>query len=122
MVAHYRQLVAWQKAMDLVVMTYKLSRLLPESERFGLVAQMQRSAVSIPANIAEGHDRRYAKEYRRFLSIASASLAELETHLLLSSRLDLIANEAVEPVISHAGEVGKIIRGIDRAIARKADA
>lgn len=119
MAKHYRELVAWQKAMDLAVLVYQLARALPDYERYGLASQMQRAASSVPANIAEGHERRSSKEYRRFLLIASGSLAELETHLMLAARIGHVADDAVEPIIDLAHEVGRIIRGIDRAIVAR---
>jgi four helix bundle protein len=76
----YRELEVWKTAMDLVVAVYELSRKLPASERFGLASQMQRSAVSVPANIAEGYGRAHRKEYLNHLSIANGTLQELETH------------------------------------------
>ena len=118
MARHYRELIAWQKAMDLAALAYERSRRLPSEERYGLCSQMQRAAVSVAANIAEGHERKASKEYRRFLSIASASLAELETHLLLAQRIGYLdSNSLVEP-LALASEVGKIIRGIERAVHR----
>jgi four helix bundle protein len=120
MASHYRELIAWQKAMDLAAMVYQFSKLLPSEERFGLASQMQRAAVSVPANIAEGHERKSSKEYRRFLAIASASLAELETHLLLSVRAGHADDRAIESLLNLASEVGRILKGIDRAIAQRA--
>ena len=118
MARHYRELIAWQKAMDLAALAYQVSRMLPVDERFGLCTQMQRASVSVAANIAEGHERRSSKEYRRFLSIASASLAELETHLLLAQRIGYVDADAVLEPLTLAGEVGRIIRGIERAVHR----
>ena len=83
----YRDLLVWQKAIELVLECYRLSRQLLKWESFGLAAQLQRTAVSIPANIAEGNGRDHLGDYLRDLSIANGSLMELETHLLLASRL-----------------------------------
>ena len=77
----YRDLVVWQEAMDLVVATYRIAARLPRGEQYGLVNQMQRAAVSVPANIAEGHGRSGCREYLHHLSVARGSLMELETHL-----------------------------------------
>jgi four helix bundle protein len=118
MVSHYRALIGWQKAMDLAVLAYGLSRQLPNAERFGLASQIQRSAASVPANIAEGHERRSTKEFRRFLSIASASLAELETHVMLTTRIGYVPGEATRELMALAAEVGRILRGIDRTPVR----
>jgi len=116
---HYRELIAWQKAMDLVEEVYRLTTGLPAGERFGLVTQMQRAAVSVPSNIAEGHERRSGREYRRYLAFASASLAELETQLLLCSRIGHLDESAAEPALALAAEVGRTIRGIDRGILKR---
>ena len=118
MASHYRQLIAWQKAMDLAELSYGLAKCLPSEERFGLASQMQRAAVSVPANIAEGHERKSSKEYRRFLAIASASLAELETHFLLAERVGYVTGEDLASLMQLASEVGKILKGIDRGIVR----
>jgi len=83
----YRDLQVWQKAMALVVESYSVTRLLPKNESYGLIGQIQRAAVSIPANIAEGHGREHLGDYVRHLSFANGSLMELETHFLL--RLNL---------------------------------
>ena len=83
-VSSYRDLVVWQKAMTLVSSVYQLTRSFPDFERFGLTSQIQRAAVSIPSNIAEGQGRLATKEFRQFLGIARGSLKELETQLLIS--------------------------------------
>ncbi len=77
----YRDLKVWQKAMDLVVMCYQTTKKFARSEIYGLVSQLQRAAVSIPANIAEGRERQHSKEFIQHLSIAYGSLAEVETHI-----------------------------------------
>ena len=82
----YQNLVVWQKAMDLVIAVYSLTLQFPESEKYGLIAQMRRSAVSIPSNIAEGKRRGSQKDFRRFLLIAFGSGAELETQLAIAQR------------------------------------
>ena len=83
----YRDLKVWERAMDLVVASYKFTELLPKSEAYGLVPQIGRAAVSIPANIAEGHGREHLGEYLHHLSVANGSLMELETHFLIANRL-----------------------------------
>jgi four helix bundle protein len=87
----YRDLRVWQTAMDLVVEVYHLARLLPPDERFEIAAQFRRAAVSVPANIAEGHSRLLRGEYLHHLSIARGSLKELETLLTISERLGYVA-------------------------------
>jgi four helix bundle protein len=86
----YRELRVWQVAMDLVVESYRLADLLPDRERFGLVAQIRRAATSVPANIAEGYGRMRRGEYLNHLSIARGSLKELETHVAIAERLGYI--------------------------------
>jgi four helix bundle protein len=83
----YRELVVWQKGMDLVVAVYRLTATFPKSETFGLASQLQRAAVSIPSNIAEGNALKQTKAYLRYLAIASGSLAEVETQLDIAERL-----------------------------------
>ena len=80
----YRDLQVWQKAMNLVETCYRLSALFPDSERYGLTSQLRRAAVSVPANIAEGHGRRSIREYCQHLSVAYGWLMELETHLQIA--------------------------------------
>ena len=88
-VRSYRDLQVWEKGMDLVVDDYRFAKSLPKSELYGLTSQMQRAAVSVPANIAEGHGREHLGEYLHHLSMANGSLMELETHCLLAVRLKL---------------------------------
>lgn len=83
----YKELIVWQRSMQLVFEVYKTTALMPNEERFGLVSQKRRAAVSIPSNIAEGYKRRKLGEYIQFLSIADASAAELETQILISKEL-----------------------------------
>src|SRR3990172_8998561 len=90
MIKSYKELIVWQKAFQLAKLIYKLTRNFPKSEIFGLVSQMQRCAVSIVSNIAEGYSRGHRQEYLQFLRVAFGSGAELETQLLLSYELELI--------------------------------
>lgn len=90
MIKSYQDLDVWQKAMDLVVMCYKLCKKFPKHEVYGLASQLQRAAVSVPANIAEGRQRQHVKEFIQHLSIAYGSLAELETHIQIAGRLGYI--------------------------------
>ena len=83
----FKELIVWQKSMDLAKQVYDISRKLPSEERYGLASQMQRCAVSIPSNIAEGNKRNTARDYVQFLRIASGSAAELETQLLLARNI-----------------------------------
>jgi four helix bundle protein len=85
-VSSYKELIVWQKGIDLVDEIYKLTKFFPKSEVYGLCSQMQRSAVSIPSNIAEGQTRNHLAEYVQFLGISYASSAELETQLIIAKR------------------------------------
>jgi four helix bundle protein len=109
MAQNYRDLIVWQKSMDLTVDIYKLAKSLPESEKYGLRSQMQRAASSIPMNIAEGYGRRKRGEYLQHLSYARGSLAELETQLILVSRLDMLDRDTIKPVWTQADEIGRML-------------
>ena len=87
----YKQLEVWKKGIEIVEVIYKISKNFPKEEKYGLASQMQRAAVSIPSNIAEGHSRGYRKEYQRFCQIALGACAELETQLTIASRLDYLS-------------------------------
>jgi four helix bundle protein len=105
----HRDLIVWQKAMELAVAAYGLSSSFPRSEDFRLTAQLTRAIVSVPANIAEGHARSTRKDYANFLSIARGSLAEAETFVLLASRLGYAKEQASTAVLNQIDEVGRMI-------------
>ena len=113
---HYRELVAWQKAMDLTVAAYEGSRQFPADELYGLRSQLRRAAVSIPSNIAEGQGRGTPEEFKRFLRIANGSRQELETQILVAERLTYIAPEVSHRLIEISDEVGRLISGLLRAL------
>lgn len=108
----YRDLDAWQRAMDLTVAVYGLTTRYPRHELYGLTSQTRRCASSIAANLAEGKMRRGDAEFCRFLYIAAGSLAELETFLELAERLGYITDDELAPVSSLADEVGKLVYGL----------
>lgn len=83
----HKDLEVWNRSVDLVVKVYELTKEIPENEKFGLISQMKRSAISIPSNIAEGAGRSTAKEFIRFIDIANGSLSELETQLIITEKL-----------------------------------
>jgi len=112
----YRDLQVWQKAMALVVESYSVTRLLPKSESYGLIGQIQRAAVSIPANIAEGHGREHLGDYLRHLSVANGSLMELETHFLIAVELGYVTREQTAHVMSATSEVGRMLTGLTRRL------
>ena len=112
----YRDLIAWQKSMDLTDGVLDLADMLQRPQTFGLVDQMRRAAVSIPSNIAEGHGRRSRGEYIRFVSIANGSLRELETQLLLVQRRKLASSDEVGGLLTIADEVGRLLTGLHRRL------
>lgn len=118
-IRNYKDLEAWQVAMTLVAKCYRITKDLLSSEIFGLTSQIQRAAVSIPANIAEGHTREGTKEFLRYLSIACASLAELETHIQIAKSLHPLNQELLEEALREASRLGQIINGLRRSLRRK---
>ena len=118
-VTSYRDLVVWQKAMALVSVVYKLTHTFPDSERFGLTSQIQRAAVSIPSNIAEGQGRLATKEFRHFLGVARGSLKELETQLLVSIDLDYTSKVQASACLDLADEVGRMLNALIKALGMK---
>jgi four helix bundle protein len=115
-VKRYRDLVVWQQAMDLVVDAYRISALFPREEKYGLVQQLRRAAVSVPSNIAEGHGRDHLGDYLRHLSIANGSLMELETQVLIAGRLGYVASDHENGVLARAARVGKLLSGLTRSL------
>ncbi|MCA8994620.1 MAG: four helix bundle protein [Planctomycetaceae bacterium] len=116
-VRSHRDLLVWQKAMDLVVTCYALTKSFPDDERFGLTSQLRRAIVSVPANIAEGRGRAMTGAYLNHLSIASGSLAEVDTHLGVANRLGYISNETLKQVTAHLEEVGRMLMGLRNSLA-----
>jgi four helix bundle protein len=114
----HERLDVWRDAMDLAEEIYRFSARLPEQERFGLTAQMRRTAVSVPSNIAEGAARRSKIEYLRFLSIARGSLSELDTQVKLVLRLQLVAES---PAVSQIDRVFAKLNALIRALSRPAN-
>ncbi len=109
---NHKELLVWQKAMQLVVDVYNLIRLLPKEETYGLSDQMRRAAISIPSNIAEGNARSSQKDMVHFLHIAQGSRAELETQLELCELIGYISKERLEPVLMQTQEIGRMLSGL----------
>ena len=105
---NYKELKVWQKSMDLVEKVYVLTSTLPTEERYGLISQIQRSAVSIPSNIAEGAGRNSNKEFRNFLGIANGSTNELNTQLMLSIRIGYTKTNELEEIFNLITEIQKM--------------
>lgn len=118
-VQSYRDLKIWQKGMDLAAACYIESNLLPSDERFGLISQIRRAAVSVPANIAEGYGRENRGEFIQFLRIAQGSLKELETHLLLVQRIYPKHTNALTALLPKTDELGKMLRALIRSLQNK---
>ena len=116
-IKNHRDLIAWQKAIKLVVMIYHASRTFPKEETYGLTSQMRRAAVSAPANIAEGQGRRLTGEFQQFLGNARGSLLELDTHLEIALHLDYIDKEQYQSIQEKIHEVGRLINGLLRSLA-----
>ena len=116
MIKTFRDLLAWQEAMNLVEMIYIQTRNFPKEEMFGLTNQVRRAAVSIPANIAEGNGRISRKEYIHFLYIANGSMKELETHLLIAERLNFLTKEALEEIQVKLQAVGQLLTALRKSL------
>ena len=114
----YRDLVAWQKAMDLVTTLYRVTAAFPREEIYGLTSQLRRAAVSVPSNIAEGQGRFGSADFRRFLWLANGSLMELETQILIAERLHYITSEEARRLLNEAAGVGKILHGLIASLER----
>lgn len=115
----YRDLAVWQKGIDLVQLAYALGEKLPKSECYGLTSQLQRAAVSVPANIAEGHARKSSKEFLQFISIALGSLAEVETYFHIMERLSYLQPPETANALEKTDRLGKMLRGLQRTIKEK---
>jgi four helix bundle protein len=115
----YKDLVLWRKSMDLAVAVHRLGSELPRTEKFGLVTQLHRSAVSVPSNVAEGSARRTTREFIAFLHIARGSLAELETQLLLARRVGYLGVEAAPEIDALIVEVGRLLNAVIAGLRRR---
>jgi len=115
-IRNYRDLIAWQKAMDLVGAVYDFIQHLPQSEAYGLGSQLRRAAISVPVNIAEGQGRKTSREFRHFTRIAHGSVREIETEVLIAIRLGYASKEASQNVMDLAIEVGRLLNGLLRAL------
>ena len=115
----YQDLDVWCKAMTLVREIYCVGRRLPDFERFGLTSQMQRAAVSIPANIAEGSARNSTRDFLRFISISQGSVAELETHILIAQQLDYFDAAATTGLLDAATEIEKMLWVLEQLLKKR---
>ena len=109
----------WQKAYNLCIEIYKITRTFPKEELYGLTSQMRRAAISVPSNIAEGYGRKTTPEYLRSLYIAYGSSCELETQILLSGDLGLMKAEALNKLQADLGEVERMLKALIKAVENK---
>lgn len=116
MIKDYKDLIVWQKAMDLVVEVYMLVKLLPKEEVYALSSQIRRAAISIPSNIAEGQARNSTKEFIQFLAIAKGSKAELETQLLICVKTGCLTDSQIAVAMSTLAEIGKMINKLQQSL------
>jgi four helix bundle protein len=116
---NFKELVVWKKSIELTKMVYLLTANFPDKEKFGLTSQTQRSAVSIPSNIAEGAGRDSINEFNHFLSIAKASSYELETQLILARELGYTNEEDLKPLMELINEIQKMLTGLKKSLKEK---
>jgi four helix bundle protein len=119
-VRSYRDLLVWQQAMDLAQALYCATKCFPSDERYGLVVQLRRAAVSVASNIAEGHARSLG-DYLRHLLVSSGSLTEIETQLVLSSRLGFLPTDETESLLKSCDQIGRMLGALRKSLrARRA--
>ena len=117
----FRDLRVWQLGMEIVEGVYRLTSDFPKYEVYGLSSQIQRAAVSIPSNVAEGHTRAHTREFLHHLSIAQGSLAELETQLEIAVRLDYVSRGRIEPLLGRMVSLGKQQFALRNSLLRTLD-
>lgn len=116
-VQSYRDLLVWQKSMELCEACYRLTSDFPKQELYGLVSQMRRAAVSVPSNIAEGFAREHKGSFAQHLRIGQGSLKEFETQLLISQRVGIATEAQIAPLLTSSDEVGKMLRSLIRSLS-----
>lgn len=115
--ASYQNLVAWQRAMELVTDVYKVTSAFPKEEVYGLTSQLRRAAVSVPSNIAEGQGRKGNGEFKHFLRLSLGSLMEVETQIMISERLGYLNPDSAQTLLRDPGELGRIMNGLIKSLA-----
>jgi four helix bundle protein len=118
-VSHFRELHVWQRGMDIVETVYRVSAEFPKSELYGLTGQVRRAAVSVPSNVAEGPTRASTKEYLNHLSMAQASLADVETQMEIASRLGYLASTELSAILEQTAVLGKQLHALRNALAKR---
>ena len=117
----YKDLVVWQKGIELAKRIYALTRRFPNEERFGLTSQMRRAAISIPSNVAEGQTRRTTPEFIQFVSHAEGSAAELDTQIILAVELDFCCKTDVLPIYELNDEIRRMLNALRRKLGERAN-
>lgn len=115
----HHNLEVWKKALELVNCIYQLTIRFPNEEKFGLISQMRRCAISIPSNIAEGAARSTKKEFINYLHISQGSIAELETQLLIAQNLNFVEVNETERLLKGLDEISRMIIGLQKSLRRK---
>ena len=116
---HFSDLKVWQRAHALVLQIYRLTKAWPDEERYGLISQIRRAAVSVGSNIAEGAKRQTSQDYARFLNIAEGSIAETEYQLMVGRDLGYSEKEAIEPLIAEASEISRMLYALRAAVEQR---
>jgi len=119
MLKNYKDLKVWQKAYQLCIMIYKLTKYFPKEEQYGLTSQIRRSAVSVPSNIAEGYGRKTTQEYMQSLYIAYGSHCELETQIMLSKDLGYIESDDFQKLQQDIGDVERMLKALIKSLQKK---
>ena len=119
MLTSYRDLLVWQKAVELTLLVYRFSEGFPKREIYGLTSQVRRAGISVPSNIAEGYGRGSRREYIHFLSIAQGSSKEMETQTIIAQRLGYATLSQAERVLTEAEVVGKMLGSLIRSLKAK---
>jgi four helix bundle protein len=119
MALHYKDLIAWQKAMDLVSSLYDVTEAFPRRETYSLTDQIRRAAVSVPSNIADGQAHHSDREFRRFLRRSRGSLAELETQVLIAQRRNYLSELQAAELLKRADEVSRILSGLISSLTER---
>jgi four helix bundle protein len=117
---NYKDLIVWQKSIELAKLIYQITRRFPSEEKFGLVSQMRRAAVSIPSNIAEGQARHMTGEFVQFISRAGGSVAELNTQLILAIELNFCSNDHAHPASELMEHLRRMLNGLRRKLTNSA--
>lgn len=115
-IKNFKDLMIWQKGMELTKIIYQKTDSFPSKETYGIVSQMRRAAVSVPSNIAEGFMRKHNKEYKQFLYIALGSLAELETQIILSEKLGYLENKQSAEMQDNISELNRMVSGLIKCL------